>query len=100
MVEVEGSHCVDVAVARLNDKLMINLVNSAGPHADENIYTYDEVPSLGPLTVKIRLKRKPRSIELQPGNRNVQWEYRRKTAMVTVPRVDLHDILKVEQRDD
>ncbi len=99
MVEVEGSRYVDVALARLNGKLMINLVNSAGPHADENIYTYDEVPSLGPLTVKIRLKQKPQSIKLQPGNRSVRWEYWRGTARVTVPRVDLHEILAVKPGD-
>ena len=39
IVEVEGTHCVDVTAARLHGKLMINLVNSSGPHGDENIYT-------------------------------------------------------------
>jgi len=64
-------------------------------HSDENIYTYDEVPSVGALTVKVRLKRKPRSIKLQPGNRSVRWEYRRGIAMATIQPVELHDILAV-----
>lgn len=97
MVEIDGSHYVDVSVARLNDKLMINLVNSAGPHADENTYTFDEVPSSGPLTVTIRMQHKPRSLKLQPRNRSLPWEYQHGTATVKIPRVELHEILAVTQ---
>jgi hypothetical protein len=95
IVEVTGSSYVDVAVARKNDKLMINLVNTFGPHANENVYTFDEIPPLGPLEVEIQLRTKPASIKLQPGNRRVRWEYESGAALARIPRVGIHDILEV-----
>ncbi|MBI3919909.1 MAG: hypothetical protein HY318_00725, partial [Armatimonadetes bacterium] len=34
LVEVQGSHAVDVSVNQLNGRLMVNLVNTSGPHAN------------------------------------------------------------------
>jgi len=37
LVEVTGSAAVDVVVNRVNGELAVNLVNTAGPHADKQV---------------------------------------------------------------
>ncbi len=47
MVEVTGSSDVDVCVARNHGKLLVNLVNTAGPHRTKSIL--ESIPAVGPL---------------------------------------------------
>ncbi|MEN7974070.1 MAG: alpha-amylase family protein, partial [Verrucomicrobiota bacterium] len=53
LVEVSGSHLVDVAATRKDGKLMINLINTSGPHGDDNVYVFDEIQPVGPLEISI-----------------------------------------------
>ena len=51
LVEVTGSSDVDVSVNRIGGRLAVNLVNTAGPHADANTPIIDSIPPVGPLTL-------------------------------------------------
>lgn len=96
IVKVSGSHYVDVAVNRQGDDLMINLINSFGPHADQNCYTFDELPTPGPLNVSIKLDRKPAKVTLQPdGHALSDAVYEHGTLTVTLPRLTLHQIIAI-----
>jgi hypothetical protein len=95
MVEVEGSHHVDVTATRLGDRLLINLVNTAGPHGNAKVNVHDDIPPVGPLNVSIRCPR-PASVLLQPGGRTLEHEYRDDRLQVTVPRVAIHDIIEIQ----
>jgi len=94
MVEVAGSPNVDVVLNRLNGKLMVNLVNTSGPHATEPII--DSIPPIGPLTVTLREIGKPRRVTLQPSGETLKFEYRGGEAKVQVPQVGIHEIVVVE----
>ena len=94
MVEVIGSSDVDVSVARNHGKLLVNLVNTAGPHRTEPIL--DSIPSVGPLKVAIRQTVKPAKVTLQPAGTPLTFDYRDGVARVTVPRVDIHEALVIE----
>ena len=96
MVEVKGSPDVDVVVARNRGKLLVNLVNTAGPHQSAGIM--ESIPSVGPLTVTIRQKSKPAKVSLAPGGQSLPFDYRSGEIRLNLPRLDIHDIVVVEAR--
>ena len=94
MVEVRGSPEVDVVVNRLGNKLAVNLVNTAGPHQTEPIL--DAIPPVGPLTVTIRQPAKPARVTLEPAGKALAFDYRSGEIQLTLPRLEIHDIIVVE----
>ena len=97
LVEVQGSHHVDVTAMRSGERLLITLVNTAGPHGNATVNVHDDIPPVGPLRVSIRCPG-PASVLLEPGGRNVEHEYRDDRLHVTVPRVAIHDIINILPR--
>ena len=96
IVSVEGSHLVHTTVNQLGKKRIIYLINTAGPHANTNIYTYDEIPPRGPLTVRVRTAGKPTRITCEPAHQPVGFEYANGQAVVKLPRLAIHEMLVVE----
>ena len=96
IVAVTGSHLVHVVANRLSNQLAINLINTGGRHADPQVFTYDEVPPLANVTVKIRTDKKPKRIVQQPENRRLTYTYANGVATLIVPQLVLHSILVVE----
>jgi hypothetical protein len=94
MVEVKGSADVDVCVARNHGQLLVNLVNTAGPHQTEPIM--DAIPAVGPLEVKIRLDRKPASVTIEPGARSTPVEFRDGELRLAIPKLEIHDIVVIK----
>jgi hypothetical protein len=92
-VEVSGSADVDVSVARKDGRLLVNLVNTSGPHQTEPIL--DSVAPVGPLEVVIRQAARPAQVTLEPGARPLAFEYRDGKVRLTVPKVDIHEIVAV-----
>jgi hypothetical protein len=97
LVTVTGSPQVDVSVMRQRGRLHVNLVNTAGPHADPKVHVYADLPPVGPLEVAIRLPRKPRAVFLEPGERRQRFGYRDGRVLLTVPPVAIHDVVVVEE---
>ncbi|MFA5057729.1 MAG: hypothetical protein WC485_06415 [Opitutaceae bacterium] len=97
LVQVDGSHLVHVTVNRLNGKLMVNLINTAGKHETKKIYNYDEVPPLNHLAVTIRLPAKPRAIVQQPEGVDLPFTYQDGAASVQLPQLAIHAILEVQE---
>ena len=96
MVEVKGSNGVDVCVARNHGKLLVHLVNTSGPHQTQSIF--ESIPPVGPLEVTIRMARKPAAITLEPGAHRLDYSYGDGQVRLTVPRVDIHEIIAVQPR--
>jgi hypothetical protein len=96
VVEVTGSNYVDVTVNRIDGKLAVNLVNTSGPHANDRVYVYDEIPKTGPLTVSIRSKKRPEKITLEPSGRMLSYKYNDGIIALTLPELEIHDIIVVE----
>jgi hypothetical protein len=93
MVEVKGSPDVEVMVNRIGGKLAVNLVNVAGPHQTEPVV--DTIAPVGPLTLAIRQTARPARVTLEPGARALPFEYRDGVVSLTVPQVEIHDIVMV-----
>jgi len=94
LVEVTGSSDVDVSVARNHGRLLVNLVNCAGPHQTQSIL--ERIPPLGPLTVTIRQAQRPAKVTLQPSGKTLAVEYRDGRATVIVPQLAIHEAVVVE----
>ena len=96
IVEVGGSHHVDVVVARKDGKLIVNLVNTAGPHGDPSVYTYDELPTVGPLDVLIRTDCRPSSVRLVPGGRKIRHRYANGELRLSIASLKIFETIVVE----
>lgn len=96
LVEVEGSHFVDVTVNRIDGKLAVNLVNTSGDHADMKVYVYDEIPALGPLSIKIRYGKKPGKVVLEPEGKTLEYTYDKGVIRTALDRLEIHSILVIE----
>jgi hypothetical protein len=97
LVEVTGSHLVDVIPMRKDGVLSVNLINTAGPHSNHRVNVFDEITPVGPLTVAIRLPERPKSIVRQPSGEELYFHYLNGQAVMTLPRLEIHEVLVVEQ---
>ena len=95
MVEVKGSAAVDVVVNRGDGKLAVNLVNTAGPHADRQVPVFSEIPAVGPLAVTIRIGRKPARVTWEPEGQPLPFEYHEGEIKLTLPRLEIHGVILV-----
>jgi hypothetical protein len=95
MVKVTGSHLVHVAVNKLNSKTYINLINIAGEHTNQSAIGYDEIPSLQNLNIQINTPKQPARIILQPGGREMHFNYYNGKSEVFLPELPIHSILEL-----
>jgi hypothetical protein len=93
LVTVTGSSDVDVCVARNHGKLLVNLVNTSGPHRTESIM--ESIQPVGPLSVTIQLAKKPAKVTLEPAGQPLAGDYRDGKLQLTIPQVAIHDIIAI-----
>jgi hypothetical protein len=98
IVEVRGSPDVDLALNRLGGRLAINLVNTAGPHADLKTPILASIPPVGPLEITLRHPRKPTHVFVEPEHQPLAFTFDAAAARVQMklPRLDIHAVVTVE----
>ncbi len=96
VVEVAGSHHVDVTLNRIGEKLTVHLVNTAGPHQDRSVNVFDEIPETGPLSVTVRYPSKPERMTLEPGGNPLKYKYKKGRIELKVPGLRIHEIIVIE----
>ena len=98
MVRIESVCGRPEIVALCKDgKIMIQLVNAGGNHADISLATDDYIPPVLDLELSIELPEKPAKLILQPEGRELPFAYRDGRAYVSIPRVDIHSIIEVAE---
>lgn len=95
-VSVSGTRYVETVLRKKDGKLLVNLINTAASHADPTVFDFDEIPPVGPVTVKIRADKKPSKITLMPVNKELEFAYENGVAEVTVEKIEIYDIIVVE----
>jgi len=95
LVEVTGSAAVDVVVNRQGGRLAVNLVNTAGPHAEKQVPIFSEIPPVGPLTVTLRTGRKPARVTWEPDGEVLPFEYHKGEVKVVIGRLGIHGVVLV-----
>lgn len=95
LVRVDGTKLVHAVATKINDKLFINLINMAGLHTNTNVFTFDEIPSLGSFTLIMNLGEKPREIYLQPENMKLGFTWKNGVAIAKIPGLEIHSVLEI-----
>ncbi len=95
-VTVTGSHNVDVTLNRKQGELILNLVNASGPHDNEKVMAFDEIPTVGPLQIQLQYPTKPKKVMLQPENRPLAFTYQDGLVTCSLPQLKIHEIVVVE----
>jgi hypothetical protein len=96
MTEVKGSHLVDVTLNKLRNATILNLVNAAGPHENDKVLVFDEIPALGPLQISIRYPAKPKRVMLQPENRALNFTYEKGMVRCSLHSLEIHEMVVIE----
>jgi len=96
LVELGDEAAVDIVVGRRPGRLLVHLVNVGGPHADPRVETFERVPAIQNLEVRVRLPARPERVLRQPGNRHLPFHYRDGVVRVGLDRVEIHEILVLE----
>jgi len=95
-VEVTGSENAVVTLNRLENKLLVNIINLSGPHNNLRVARYDSIPAIGPLNVKIKVDKEPARVTLQPGNIPFKYKYENGSVTTVIDHVDIHSVIVVE----
>ncbi|MEI6970586.1 MAG: alpha-L-fucosidase [bacterium] len=96
-IRVCAPACVDVTLRRRGNTRLVHLVNRASGIPNlPNSGVIDEIPPVGPVTVRMRSDGEPRRVgwELEKGE--VEWRWERGTLTTRVPAVSIHGALRVE----
>lgn len=94
-VEVTGAAAVDVSLARNHGRLLVNLVNTSGPHPTEPIL--ERIAPVGPLQVTLRGVRPTSRITLEPGGEPLAFAIDGDRVHLTVPEVPIHRVVVVAE---
>ena len=96
-LRIRGSHLIHTVLSRKGPKQIIHLINTAGSHFNSKVFTYDEVPPIGPIMVQLRTASRPESVVLQPEGRPLLYEWKAGILNVTVPWLEIHSMVEVTQ---
>lgn len=96
IVKLKGSHLVDVSVMTKKGKLIVNLVNTAGPHDNYDVYSFDEIPAIGPLDITIQTETVPQKVRAVPGDTAVEYGYKNGCISLTRARLEIHSAIVIE----
>lgn len=96
IVDIKGSHNVDITLNRIKGKLAVNMVNTAGPHDDDQIWVFDEIPNTGPLDLTIKYPENPQQVIIEPGHRNINYQYVDGKIQMRLPGLEIHDIILID----
>ena len=92
---VTGSDYVHVVLSRKAGKTMVHLINTGGAHFNSKVFTYHEVPRIGPITVTLHQDAEPAAVKLQPGGTTLEHHFKNGILTVTVPTIDIHSIVEL-----
>ena len=96
LVEVEGSEKVVVTVNDLKGKIAVNLINISGDHSNVKVARYNEIPSVGPLEIKVRLDERPEKVTLQPENIALDFTFSSGIMNAAINQLDVYSIVVIE----
>jgi hypothetical protein len=96
-IRVQAPICVDVTLRRRGKTVFVHLVNRASGIPNQiNNGAIDEIPPLGPITVRMRLKAKPRQVVWALEDGAVDWQWADGALVARIPAVHIHGALVVE----
>ena len=86
---------LEIVALNKDEKLMIQLVNANGSHANPDTATDDLIPPVLDIKLSIKLESQPKKLILQPQGRELSFEYKNSRAYVNIDRIDIHSVIEV-----
>lgn len=86
----------DVQLMQKDGRTYVHIVNLLGEHRSERVKTFDSIPPVKDVTVRLRADEKPKSVKIQPQNEPVAFTFDNGVVTVKVDEVKIHDILEIE----
>ncbi len=97
VVKIESAMgLIEVLLTQKNGKLMIQLINANGSHANSAVSTDDIIYPIVDAKISVALDCEPKKITLQPEGVSLDGEYSNGRVYVNVPRVDIHSVIEIE----
>ena len=95
-VKIEGSHLVNIVPTTKDKKILIQLINTSGNHANENVKGLDEIAPIYDLKLSVSTRTKPVSVLLQPGAMVLKYKYYKGRTEVIIPKLPIHQIVEIK----
>jgi hypothetical protein len=92
LVEVHGAGRIEVAVMKKDGELRVHLTNLEGPHDAINMMTWDHIPPIGPLEVRLRIP-PLKSVRWEPLGLTLPAKQTDDGILVQIPKIDIHGAL-------
>lgn len=86
---------LEIVCLEKDGRLMLQLVNANGNHANPNCATEDMIPPALDIEISVFCEKKPVRMILQPEGKELAFEYRNGRAYTKVDRIDIHGVLEV-----
>ena len=93
LVELEAPPCVDMALRRSGERLLIHLTNTAGMQISDNYTIIDYIPSVGPVKLKIHVDSQPASVTLVPADCPIDVAAVDDSIIVSIPTLHIHNVV-------
>lgn len=95
LVSVKGSHRVHVIPSEKDGRMLIQLVNTSGDHANRSVKGIDEIPELRDLNIVMQSEEKPKKVLLQPEGRSLRFDHADGKITFVIPALKIHDIVEI-----
>lgn len=96
-VEVDAPPCVEVALRTTKDgKLSVHLLNTSNMQESEDRITFDFIPPVGPIEVRLKVAEKPEKVEWVPDGGCIKWSWDDGILTAQIPKLDIYGILVVD----
>ncbi len=96
-VEVDGPPRLDVALRRTKaGRLCVHLLNLANRPTSSRYGIIDHIPSVGPITVRLKVKAKPQDVVWIPAGAPLPWRWQNGVLHTTIPSLHVHGVLLVK----
>lgn len=96
LLKVSGSNKIHQVVSEKKGKKYIHLINTSGAHNNPNVAVYDEVLPVPNVSIQFKMNKTPQKVLLQPGNKEIAYEFKNQILQLNLPKVDLYTIIEIE----
>lgn len=94
-VKVTGSHKVNLVTTSKDKKLLIQLINTSGDHANAKVKGIDEIPVLRNLHITVAVEKKPGYIKVQPEGYKLDFSYKSGQVNFVLPELKIHHVIEL-----
>ena len=93
--KVNKAGTVELLVTEKNGKTYVHLVNLLGEHRSQTVKTFDSIPAATDIQVELTLAHTPKSVKLQPENREISYQKTPDGIRISLPKVELYTIVEI-----